>query len=157
MCIGGTSIVFQLVLLNCCHAYPVREIPGWLKTVQGCISCGMGCANKPRENEVQPYPGGNGHLDKHVLETENQNVHSTQFQYEDPKTEPLPIRKNSATHPKMITKDININQDEAKLRLEWKKLAGYLDRLFVFIFATIHLFMILFIFVVVPSMYAWKG
>ena len=117
----------------------------------------MGCANKPRENEVQPYPGGNGHLDKHVLETENQNVHSTQFQYEDPKTEPLPIRKNSATHPKMITKDININQDEEKLRLEWKKLAGYLDWLFVFIFATIHLFMILFIFVVVPSMYAWKG
>ena len=121
------------------------------------MSCAVRWAHKPRENEVQPYPGNNGHLDKHVLENGDQNVHSTHTEYEDGKSEPPPIERNHVPYPKMITTEVNKNQDEANLRLEWKKLAGYLDRLFVFIFATIHLFMILFMFVAVPSLYAWNG
>ena len=115
-------------------------------------SC-MRFAHKPRENEVQPNPGDNG-LEKHVIETDDQNVELAHNELEVSKTEPLPIGRNRVPHLKMMAKEIKTNQDEANLRLEWKKLAVCLDRLFVFIFAAIHLFMILFIFVAAPHMYA---
>ena len=152
MCIGGISTVLQMAVLNCYHVYPLRKIPGWLKKMQACMSCDTTCAYRSRENEMLPYPNDNGNSNKHVPKTGDRDVNSTNIEDENPPT----IEKGSATRPKRIIKEIR-TEGEEDLRLEWKKLAGYCDRLLFFIFAAIHIFIILFVFGAVSHMYAWDA
>ena len=118
--------------------------------MQTCISCGTKCAHKPRENKVLD---DNGHSSRHVREAEDQNIYSTHIESEDAKHDPAPRGKNKVLHYQLVTKGVKIDQDKANLRLEWIRLAGHCDRLFFFIFAAMHIFVIFFILVIVPYMY----
>ena len=153
MCIGGTSIIVQMAILNCCKIYPIREIPRWLRKMQACISCDTKCAHKPRENKVQSYLDDNGHSSKHVREAEDQNIYSTHIESEDAKNDPALLGKNKVLHYKLVNKGVKIDQNKANLQQEWIRLAGHCDRLFFFIFAAIHIFVIFFILVIVPYMH----
>ena len=142
-----------MVLLNCYHAYPLRQIPGWLKTMQACISCGMKRAHRSRANEVLPSPSDNRQFQKHDLKTGDQDINSTPIEAGDSPN----LGKKIITPSKIVMTEIRTEEEEENLRLEWKKLVGHFDRLLFIIFTTIHLFTFLFIFCVVPDMHAWKS
>ena len=150
MCICGISIFVQMAILNCYHVYPLREIPGWLKRIQACISCVMVCGRKPGRNDVVPYSGGeNGHTNKSGSEDQSANLTNTEST--GVKTECSP-EKDVTPHIDVITNKIQTDEANENLRLEWMGLAKHLDRLFLIIFGIIHLFMIIMIFFVMPQM-----
>ena len=141
-----------MVVLNCYHAYPLRQIPGWLKTMQACISCGMKRAHRSRANEVLPSPGDNGQFQKHDLKTGDQDMNSTHIEDEDSPR----LGKKMITPSNIVMKESRTKAEEENLRLEWKKLVGHFDRLLFIIFTAVHIFIFLFIFCAVPDIYTWK-
>ena len=65
MCICGISILLQTLILNCYHVYPLREIPGWLKRMQACISSARVRGHKTDGDGVVLYSdGGNGQFNQ---------------------------------------------------------------------------------------------
>ena len=150
MCLCGISIVFQTTVLNCYHIYPLRQIPRWLKMMQACLSCTMPRLPKPCKDDVVPYNSDTGNP-----EADDNTVKVIHIGAKDTNVEPTNSERN--TVPGSVERETKIRPDEEEenLRDEWKKLARHFDLVLFFVFATIHLFLILFIFVVMPN--TWNG
>ena len=111
----------------------------------------MTCTPRSRDNEVLSYSGDNEHFNKN---TGDRNVDSTQTEGYDAKTESYHLGKDSVLRPNMLTKETITDNGEEIRRREWKSLARKCDWVLFFIFAAIHLFMIMLLFVALPSIYA---
>ena len=152
MCICGISISVQMAILNCHHVYPLREIPGWLKSKQGCISCVVVCGRKLRQNDVVPYSGGeSGDIDKSGNGTQTANLTNTESA-KSAKIDSSP-EKNVVPCIDIITEKIQTDEVGENLRRDWRELAKHLDRLFFIIFGMIHLLMMIIIFGAMPNMW----
>ena len=162
MCICGISIILQMAVVNCYHIYPLREIPGWLKRVQICMSHAMRCPCISHKNDVCPNSGDVGHADKPVGKTvEDKSANIPHIEGDETKTEPPTVERNDLVAINVISEKIRKDEEEENLRLEWMELARIFDRLLLLTFATIHIFMILFIFVIMPqtwddSLFTWR-
>ena len=153
MCICGVSIILQMVVVNCYYSYPLREIPGWLKRVHACMSCTMTCAGRSRKNDVCPNSGnfGDGDFAKPVHKTDDQSVNIIRIERTQVNKESAAPEKNILAAIDVISKKFKTEEEEGNLRQEWMELARIVDRLLLFTFATIHIFLILSIFVVMPN------
>ena len=151
MCVGGTSIVFQMTILNCYHVYPLREIPSWLKMAQACMSCSMACVVKSRKNDVLPDSSENGPNDQQPHANDDQTGDVSDEEDKDVKIQSPSVEKDSMSSLDVIIKKIKSDEQEENLRRKWKKLARNCDRLLLIIFVSIHLFMILLIILVLPK------
>ena len=150
MCICGVSVCLQIVVLNCYHVYPLRAIPDWLKKMSACMYNSMVCLRKSRKHSVS-HADHSRHVVKHAtLENQGQTLKNTYTEGIDAKLEPTTIETNTATDNERRQKTRTGNVDE-NLRQEWKKIARHLDRALFLIFATIHVFMILLIYLVIPN------
>ena len=106
--------------------------------------------------DVCPNSGnfGDGDFAKPAHKTDDQSVNITQIEgTQVKKVSPAP-ENNVLAAIDAISKKFKTDEEEGKLRQEWMDLARILDRLLLVTFATIHIFMILFIFVVMPNMRA---
>ena len=150
MCICGISVCFQIVVLNCYHVYPLKEIPDWLKKMSACMYDIMVCFRKSRKSVVSQADDSR-HVVKHATpETEGQTLKNTYTEDKDAKLEPTTLEINTATDNEIRQKTRKGNLDE-NVRQEWKKIARQLDRALFFIFATIHVCMILLIYSIIPK------
>ena len=150
MCICGISVCFQIVVLNCYHVYPLREIPDWLKKMSACMYSIKVCFRKSRKNAVSQGDDSR-HVVKHAtLETEVQTLKNTYTEDKDAKLEPTTLEINTATDNEIREKNRTGNVGE-NLRHEWKKIARHFDCALFLIFATIHVLMILLIFFIIPN------
>ena len=151
MCICGLSIVFQVVMFNFYHVYPVTEIPSWLKKMQALMSCNMSCASGSHGTEVLPYLGDNAHTDhadSHPNDGDKVDMRGTESK--DGHMPMSTVKTRSMPDLDVIIKKIKIDEEEEKLRLGWKDFARSCDRLLLIIFVTIHL-IILLIFLAFPT------
>ena len=151
MCICGTSIICQMSVLNCYHVYPLREVPAWLRRVQTCMPCLLSRSHKSRKIDVLPYTGENGDHGKDALKHKKQTVQLTHRNGKGADTESSRTEEN-VTLPGMdvITLKMKANDEDEKLRLQWKNIARFFDRLLFTIFGIIHILMILVIFIIIP-------
>ena len=136
-----------MAVLDCYHVYPVREIPGWLKKVQICMSCLMPRSYRSHKIDVLPYsddtPG------KEAIEHEEKVAKKT---HPDDKDADSESSRSEAfiSGIDVITMKTQANEEDEKRRFEWKKLAMLFDRLNLIIFGVIHFIMILVIFLILP-------
>ena len=151
MCICGISIILQMAVINCYHVHPLREIPGWLKNMQACMSHISACLSKSHNSDVHPYHGESGKFDKHDTNTGHQTDDAAHAEARDAgKAHPIP-GVNAVSGIDLIAKKIRADEDEEDLRLQWRKLARSFDRLLFVIFAIFHLCMALLLFVIMPN------
>ena len=151
MCICGISIMSQMAVLNCYHVYPLREIPGWIKRMQKCMCSTMTKAPESQQNNRLPFPNENAHSDNRALANKNPAVNNKHTEGKEREIEAL----NVTSGIDVMTEKIKSDEEDEKLRLEWRKLARLFDRLLFYIFGTIHFLMILFIFVAIPYTWSW--
>ena len=136
-----------MAVLNMYHVYPLREIPDWLQTMQQCTSCTPVRPHKLQTNDAPVITGNTERTDNHALTTEDQPIDSTDTGGDDVKTQTSFLDGGIVSGIDVIIKKITANEEEENFRLRWKKLARCFDRLLFCVFATLHLFMVLFIFV----------
>ena len=115
------------------------------------MPCLLTRSHKSRKIDVLPYTGENGDNGKVVLQHKEQTVQLTHRNGKGADTESSRTEEN-VTFPGMdvITLKIKANDEDEKLRLEWKNIAGFFDRLLFTIFGIIHILMILVIFIIMP-------
>ena len=151
MCICGVSIILQMAVLNCYHVYPLREVPGWVKKMQACMSCNVGCSPTEQNNKVYPCSDEKVHVVSTGSRNEGKTLNITQSKDKCGDNKSSGVVENSMSHSDMIINKIKMDEADETLRLEWKELGRLCDRLLFIIFATIHALMILVIFAIMPN------
>ena len=146
MCICGISIVCQLAVLNCYHVYPLREIPGWLRKMQACMTCAVVCALETHNDDVHQCADKYGHVDNHSYTHDEGNMRPVGG--EGAKTRSPDMRSNRMPSNEITIKEMEMNDEN--LRLEWKTLGGHCDCFLFVSFAVIHVCVILIVVVILP-------
>ena len=110
----------------------------------------MTCASKPHKNDVLPFSDENGSIHEHAHTGGDHNIKIRDTEGKDNQRQAPIVDTKTMSGLDVMVKKIRNDEEEEKLRLEWKKLAGDCDRLLLIIFVTIHLFMILLILLALP-------
>ena len=147
MCICGLSIVLQMAVLNCYYVYPLRDVPRWIRNIEGYLSClnvrTVGCGKStlsPRHPEA---------CENHVEREESTRIAAKKRE----STKPSDLERSIHRGIEVITKKIVSDAEEAMLRQEWVAVARLFDRLLFLIFCTLHFAMIIVIFVILPAVW----
>ena len=151
MCICGISMILQMAVMNCYHIYPLRQIPGWLKRVQTCMSCVIGSPCRSNKNDVSSNNSDIGHANKPAHKFGEQSLHITQIEDNEVKGDSSTLEKNTREATNAMSNKFRTDEEDENLRQEWMELARNVDRVLLFTFTTIHIFMILLVFVIMPN------
>ena len=110
------------------------------------MSCPTVSPHKSGNNDVSTHTSTEEHIDDVTLTTEDQIVDSADTDVDDVKTDKSSLEGRIMSGIDVMIKKIKTNEQEENLRLRWKKLARFFDRLLFCLFASFHLLMVLFIF-----------
>ena len=110
----------------------------------------MTCASKPYKNDVLPFSDESGSIHEHAHTGGDHNIKIRVTEGKDNHRQAPIVDTKTMSGLDVMVKKMRNDEEEEKLRLEWKKLAGDCDRLLLIVFVTIHLFMILLILLALP-------
>ena len=112
------------------------------------MSCIMTCSCRSRKNDVSPNNSDIGHTDKPANKTGEKSSHIEGIEL---KSDSPTREKNAIVAIYAKSNKLKTDEEDENLRQEWMELAQIVDRMLLYIFTTIHILMILLIFVIMPN------